>query len=437
MAEVSQSPAAGASQQRREWTPADGSEAVQQYLAKILQSSSFQGSKRCQKFLQYAIEKTLAGQLSALKERVIGTEVFDRQPDYETSADAIVRVKANELRKRLAQYYQGPGAADALRIELPAGSYIPALTWQGEPSTPIGPVEHREASPSEQSLNVPAKRAGLLARAGRKVWLGLGVVALVAAGVAVSRMVVPQEEIERFWAPMFESSEPVVVCMSVRDDYIHSERVAEAFAAVGRNERTGLDFPLQPDDVVRIPSGQMSLPSLRAVLDLGMFLAQHGKRAQFRTPAEVSFDEIRHRAVVLVGSFYNPWATQLNQELRYHFASANTGSRAVSWIIDKKAPEGRKWVVDKVWPYHPQPVDYAIITRLFDSANQRVFVSAAGMTRFGAQVAGEFLTAGKYWKGVASQAPKGWERMNCQIVLETKLVGMTPGPPKIVAIHFW
>jgi hypothetical protein len=94
-------------------------------------------------------------------------------------------------------------------------------------------------------------------------------------------------------------------------------------------------------------------------------------------------------------------------------------------------------VVDQVWPYRNQPVDYAIVTRLFDSANQRVIVSAAGMTRFGAQVAGEFLTAPKYWKAVGTQAPPGWERMNAQIVLETKLVGMTPGPPKIVAMHFW
>lgn len=99
MAGVFESP----SPQRREWSIADGSEAVGQYLDKILQSPSFQGSKRCQRFLRFAVEKTLAGESHLLKERVIGAEVFDRPPDYETSADAIVRVKANEVRKRLAQ----------------------------------------------------------------------------------------------------------------------------------------------------------------------------------------------------------------------------------------------------------------------------------------------------------------------------------------------
>lgn len=138
-----------------------------------------------------------------------------------------------------------------------------------------------------------------------------------------------------------------------------------------------------------------------------------------------------------MGWFNNPWATQLNQELRYHLETTNSGTHAVSRIVDRTVPHEQKWVVDQVWPYRNQPVDYAIVTRLFDSANQRVIVSAAGMTRFGAQVAGEFLTAPKYWKAVGSTAPKGWERMNAQIILETKLVGMTPGPPKIVGMHFW
>ena len=66
-----------------------------------------------------------------------------------------------------------------------------------------------------------------------------------------------------------------------------------------------------------------------------------------------------------------------------------------------------------------------------------MIVSAGGMSRFGAQAAGEFLTMPQYWKSVAMQAPRGWERMNCQIILETKMAGATPGTPKILAMHFW
>jgi hypothetical protein len=381
--------------------------------------------------LHYVVDRALEGQFVALKERVIGAEVFGRPAGYETAGDAIVRVKANEVRKRLAQFYQDTGGAENLRIELPAGSYIPNITWLDEKgAAPV--VLHIDGfSPSEPLA--PA----LAGRKKRRIWSAAGLVVLLVAVIGLWRMFPQQSGLERFWAPIMESSEPIVVCMSVRDDFIYSARASEALTAAARSENRRLDLLLQSDDVVRVPNGQMSLQSLRAVLDLSMFLAQHGKQAQFRTPADVSFDEIRHRAVVLVGSFYNPWALQLNQELRYRFDTIDHGNRAISWIRDAKAPSDRKWAVDKLWPYYAQPVDYAIISRVFDSSNQRVTLSAAGMSRFGAQVAGEFLTKPQYWKSVAMQAPRGWERMNCQIILETKLVGTTPGPPKIVATHFW
>jgi hypothetical protein len=34
-------------------------------------------------------------------------------------------------------------------------------------------------------------------------------------------------------------------------------------------------------------------------------------------------------------------------------------------------------------------------------------------------------------------APSGWERKNIQVVLHTKIVGGTAGPPQVVATHLW
>jgi hypothetical protein len=42
-----------------------------------------------------------------------------------------------------------------------------------------------------------------------------------------------------------------------------------------------------------------------------------------------------------------------------------------------------------------------------------------------------------YWKAVAAKAPKGWQQRNWQIVLETRVIGTTPGPPKILTMHVW
>jgi hypothetical protein len=55
---------------------------------------------------------------------VIGIKVFGRPSDYDSGNDPIVRARAAEIRKRLAQHYlHGEGASEEIRIEIPPGSY--------------------------------------------------------------------------------------------------------------------------------------------------------------------------------------------------------------------------------------------------------------------------------------------------------------------------
>ncbi len=91
----------------------------------ILASYHFRSSKRYPALLEYVVSKTLDGQSSELKERTLGVEVFDRQPDYDTNADPVVRFSAGEIRKRIAQYYHETGEDSPLQIDLPLGSYVP------------------------------------------------------------------------------------------------------------------------------------------------------------------------------------------------------------------------------------------------------------------------------------------------------------------------
>ena len=73
-------------------------------LANILESEYFRGSQRCCHFLDYSVRYVLDGRpIDELKERTLGIEVFHKAGDYDTAQDNIVRVTANEVRKRLAQ----------------------------------------------------------------------------------------------------------------------------------------------------------------------------------------------------------------------------------------------------------------------------------------------------------------------------------------------
>src|SRR5690242_7086790 len=78
----------------------------------------------------------LQGHADQLKESVIGVEVFGRKADYDPRSDPVVRMEACKLRARLAEYYAGDGAGDAIRIEIPKGAYVPQ--WQSRAGIPAG-----------------------------------------------------------------------------------------------------------------------------------------------------------------------------------------------------------------------------------------------------------------------------------------------------------
>jgi eukaryotic-like serine/threonine-protein kinase len=108
---------------------AEQADSLRSALELVISSDAFAGSKRCQDFLRLVVEHALAGELDALRERMIGVEMFGRPADYDTSNDAVVSVRATEVRKRLAQYYREAAITAVVRIELPPGSYVPEFHW--------------------------------------------------------------------------------------------------------------------------------------------------------------------------------------------------------------------------------------------------------------------------------------------------------------------
>src|SRR5579883_1904835 len=106
-------------------------QAVRAELAHLLESASFRTSKRSREFLQYIVEHTMHGPSGSLKERSIGVELFQLPQDFDPGQHTIVRVTANEVRKRLAQHYVSEnGNPHAVRIDLSAGSYKAGFRWE-------------------------------------------------------------------------------------------------------------------------------------------------------------------------------------------------------------------------------------------------------------------------------------------------------------------
>jgi TolB-like protein/cytochrome c-type biogenesis protein CcmH/NrfG len=181
-------PEARQSGNEREFS-APQAQSVEHELNLILASETFAGSKRCQEFLRLIVEHALAGEIDDLRERMIGVEMFGRRVDYDTSNDAVVRVRATEVRKRLGRYYAELGRSPVLRIELPSGSYVPKFHWSpSEQSTesrnePISAPLTEESPAQEHALKVedsPVARPALR-RTPRNTAATLAALAIMAA----------------------------------------------------------------------------------------------------------------------------------------------------------------------------------------------------------------------------------------------------------------
>ncbi len=396
-------------------------------LSAILESDSFSSSKRCRDFLEFVVKHTLAGDHESLTERFLGVELFGRAVDYETATDSIVRVRANDVRRRLAQYYAVRGNDVPVRIDLMAGGYIPEFHWRNAEAQVAPPVPQAEIQPMPAIVEAqpPHHRSRLL------LWSSVAIALAVLAAVAVSFSLRPRPtNFDLFWQPVLNVSVAPVLSLPGSDTFQFQPDALRQFS----QQKPDHSAKFGASDVVAFHNWHVSMPVLQAALAVALTLDRKGKTPLVRMGADLRTDEVLGHPVIAIGSFSNPWTQQNVTGLRFTFDRG---------VTDKEAPRirdtldsQRSWVLPSTYP-EPQTRDYAIVTRTFDPATREPFVSLAGLHSFGNQIAAEFVSQPSFWDEVAQRAPANWEKMNLQIVLEANVIGTTPGPPRIVASYFW
>jgi hypothetical protein len=112
---------------------------VLQELEDVCSDPEFQSSQRNCEFLRFVVLESLSGRGTDLRERTLGVELFGRSDTYDTSADAVVRVRANDVRKRLIRHYEKISPKTGWQITLPPRSYQAVFTRH--PATQEDPVD--------------------------------------------------------------------------------------------------------------------------------------------------------------------------------------------------------------------------------------------------------------------------------------------------------
>lgn len=390
-------------------------DAVREQLERILASHFFRNSKRFPDFLRFTVEHALEGQTD-LKERTLGIEVFGRQPDYDTGLDPVVRVTAAEVRKRLAQYYQISGHEYEARIEYALRSYVPEFTFPK--LAPAAP------SLSDSATSAPVAQERVI-RMGR--WQRIFAVlvsCLVVSAFIWWKLPPPETAMDRFWGPLENVSEPVLLCVSDANGSLGpgaspNDPVNAAVAALPgwyRENHVGFHDSI-------------------ALATLAGLLGTKGRSFRIRRSNNAALRDLQEGPAILIGGFNNPWSVQLDADLRFSFVRDGN----LRYILDHRNPSSRQWSV--LGTGHDSTasvtVDYAILSRVLDPNTGRVVFTAAGILGYGTVAASQCLTEAPCLEKAESLSPGDWRHRNIQIVLATTIIGEDPGKPQVLASYIW
>lgn len=396
-------------------------------------SPYFRSAGRSRQFLQYVVHHKLSGHVEQLKERTIGTEVFRRSPGYATGEDPVVRVQAGEVRRRLEQYYQTATGTSPVSIKLPVGSYAPIFHWaSSEPSSPtVAPPLPVSETPATKR---PAMRWAVIAA-------GIAVTALFAAWI-LRPVLHRNTPIEKFWAPVFATQQPVLIGLAKPIMYRPSlelyQRYARSHPGAFQTEVDRYKEPLLLDPKEKLVWGDMYVSSeygvavgdAYAALSLSGLLGRIGKPSQARFGPDYSFEDLRNSPAVVVGAFNNRWTMKLTSSL--HFAFVEQGG---DFTIQEQTPGGRTW--RRVTTGSGESSDFAIVARLLDSRTGQFMLVVAGIGGTGTRAAADFVSNAESMEKGLRDAPAGWQKKNSELVLLTTVTDSTAGPPRVVAAYYW
>ena len=390
--------------------PEEETGAVREQLARVLASPPFRNSKRYPEFLRYTVEHALTGETENIKERTLGIEVFGRDPDYDTSSDPVVRMTAAEVRKRLDQYYQERGRENEIHIDFSRGSYVPEFSFPRDVAIPSA-----APAPVILPLKAEAKHRYWVA------WLAAACAVLSAGlwGAAASRRTV----LDQFWSPVMNSQAPVLLC------------IPDVTSRAAAN----------PDDPSAGPSGDSTQLPIGAQRDRVFFVDTFvaakvagalGKRDRnfrlFHTE-DATLDDLKQGPAVLIGGTNNPWITRVSAGLRYRLADDGP----IRYISDRQNPSSRQWAINGNGWNPPSKVDFAVISRVFNTTTAQPIVIVAGARSMGTEVAGECLTDPQCFEDAAKLAPGDWLHENIQFVVQAEVINEHPGQPRVLAAYLW
>jgi hypothetical protein len=412
---------------------------VAEELARVLASESFRNSKQAERLLRYLVSHSLDEDDEGLRERAIGERIFGREPKYDSNSDSIVRVWANHLRKRLAQYYAAEGQNTKLRFAVRPGSYRVEFQPQVLEMPPAVQAVPLEKQPAEVIVPVRSGPSKLFAACVLAAVLALACGWLVFQNSQLrGRLRAPQLQppLNLLWSRMFGGKQATQIVLADSSLSLFQDLLGK---------------PVSLQDYARhryLPAGDaqadqktLSLLMMRRYTSLAdvdvlrrtlLLQGPESNRLEVVFARDFAPDDLKSRNLILVGSKRaNPWVEPFEAHMNFRFDyNSSTG---IGRIVNTHPKAGEPATYFNEGPARQINQSYGLLAFQPNLAHTGNALIIAGLGMEGTLAAGELATNPDLFKQIVTLFASRGELPYFEVLLKAEMVGSTVHGFKVVA----
>jgi hypothetical protein len=433
--------------------------AFQQHLEEVLCGEAFRGSHRSGQFLRYVVNRSVSGHCDELKERLIGVELFGRSPTYDTGEDAIVRVTASDVRRRLLQHYGTYGTSSEFRIRLPLGSYIPEIAR--EVPVKMDALESEIELPEEARIDFLAPSPALMVEevasilvdrekvpgllGARRFWtrwkVFLCCLTIVVSGIFAVWLTVRTDSL---WGALFGfqlstkliTSDPNIAEVQsltsqtvTLSDYANQRYVPEPKKVPPQLMNLSTEI-LRRDQAAAVDTGiAVNIAEWRDQAKAGRLTIQSARTLRFS-------DLLKDENFILLGSpRSNPWALFYSDHLDFRFVFDQDSGQEIVENLHPRNGEFSKYVPTAMGFATGQSFAVASYLRNPDHLGHVLLI--AGANAEGTEAVNDLMTDSTALSAVMSRCglPRRAPIPNFQLLLRLSTMAGSPGHSEVIACH--
>ncbi|HWB97253.1 MAG TPA: helix-turn-helix domain-containing protein [Bryobacteraceae bacterium] len=412
-------------------------------VERIAASRQFRKSPRQRQLLLYLASRTLESPGCDVREQEIGSAVFGRSSEYDTSLDNIVRVSIHELRKKLLAYFAGEGLDEPQILEIPKGGY--ALVFVPRPPAPA--LVPEPEVPRLQVVKTESRRIPSYLFPAISLILAVACLFLAARRpeppVQPSGINVPPA-LGSLWSRMFSSERAtnVVVADSnlsllqdaarrpvAASDYFRRDYFANHYAGeLGADQRRMLELMIS-----RRYTSMADVHALQRVLLLG---GTEAGRINVYFARDFSPDDLKTSNVILLGSRRaNPWVEFFESDLNFRFDHDEAAGYGI-FVNKHPRPGEQERYATAVRP--PMMESYGVVAFVPNLAHTGNVLILEGAGMHATESASELVTNAELWSTQVLRAlkkPADAPLPYFEVLFKTSVIGAAMRPPQTIAVR--